>query len=75
MMLVAGLFGGGMVGVLVGKIVGWATHCAADPNTGAPCAWGMYWVYGAAAGTIMLPVVVLLLRRRGRAAARDSERG
>ncbi len=62
-----------MLGVLVAKIVGWATHCVADTNTGAPCAWGMYWFIGAAAGAIAFPTTVLILRRRGRAAAAKSE--
>jgi hypothetical protein len=73
MMLVAGLFGGGMIGVLAGKIVGWARHCSADANTGAPCDWLLYWFVGAVSGALLLPVAVLLLRRRGRAAARKSD--
>lgn len=73
MMLVAGLFGGGMIGVLVGKIAGWAMHCSADADTGAPCNWLMYWFFGALAGTLLLPTTVLLLRRRGRRKARKSD--
>ncbi len=73
--LTAGLFGGGMLGVFAAKIVGWATHCVADPNTGAPCAWGSYWFIGAAAGAIAFPTTVFVLRSRGRAAAAKSDRG
>ncbi len=73
MMLVAGFFGGGMIGVLVGKIVGWARHCTPDADTGAPCAWLMFWFYGAVIGTLILPTIVLVLRRRGRRAARKSD--
>ena len=73
--LVAGLFGGGMLGVLVAKIVGWAQHCSSDPNTGAPCSWGSYWFFGAVAGMLLFPTTVLLLRRRGRRAADKPDRG
>ncbi len=73
MTFVAGLFGGGMLGVLAAKIVGWAQHCSADPNTGAPCAWGLYWLYGAVIGAVLFPTVVLVLKRRGRRAARKSQ--
>ncbi|HET7632447.1 MAG TPA: hypothetical protein VFK16_09045 [Gemmatimonadaceae bacterium] len=66
MTLVAGLFGGGMLGVLVAKIVGWSLHCSRDPNTGAPCNWTRYWFWGAVAGAILFPLVVFLLRYRGR---------
>lgn len=75
MSLVAGLFGGGMLGVLVAKIVGWAHHCSSDPNTGAPCGWGTYWYVGALAGALIFPTGVLLLRRRGRRAVEKSDRG
>ncbi|HEY5220073.1 MAG TPA: hypothetical protein VIJ16_09715 [Gemmatimonadaceae bacterium] len=73
--LVAGLFGGGMLGVLAAKIVGWAQRCVPDVNTGAPCGWGSYWFYGAVAGGVLFPVIVIFLRRRGRAAERQSDRG
>src|SRR5450830_1039236 len=36
---VAGLAGGGMIAVLVAKIVGGAMRCQADAETGAPCDW------------------------------------
>lgn len=69
MTLVAGLFGGGMLGVLAAKIVGWSAHCASDPNTGAPCSWGTYWFIGALAGGVLFPTIVFALRYRGRRAA------
>ena len=74
MTLVAGLFGGGMLGVLVAKIVGWAKQCASDPNTAAPCNWTIFWFFGAVAGAVIFPTTVLFLRSRGRrAAANKSE--
>ena len=69
MTLVAGLFGGGMLGVAVSKMAGWARQCVSDPNTGAPCGWTTYWFYGAVAGGLIFPATVLFLRRRGRRAA------
>jgi hypothetical protein len=67
--LVAGLFGGGMLGVLVAKVVGWAQQCTSDANTGAPCAWTNFWFFGAVAGAVIFPTTVLVLRYRGRRAA------
>src|SRR5512146_2222284 len=72
---VAGFAGGGMIAVLVAKIVGALTHCTADAETGAPCAWGTYWVRGALIGMILLPAVSLWRVRRGRRRAQHSERG
>ncbi|MGH7667898.1 MAG: hypothetical protein ACRENQ_00265 [Gemmatimonadaceae bacterium] len=75
MSLVVGLVGGGMLGVLVAKVVGWAYHCSSDPNTGAPCSWGAYWFFGAVAGALIFPAGVLFLRHRGRRAVEKSDRG
>jgi hypothetical protein len=71
----AGLVGGGMLGVLAAKIVGAVTKCTADADTGAPCDWGTYWKYGAVIGMIGLPVMAIWRLRRGRARARNSDRG
>jgi hypothetical protein len=72
---VAGFAGGGMIAVLIAKLVGALTHCAADSETGAPCGWGTYWVRGALIGMILLPAVSLWRVRRGRQRAQHSERG
>ncbi len=39
---VAGFSGGGMIAVLIAKIVGAATRCAPDAETGPPCNWFTY---------------------------------
>jgi hypothetical protein len=72
---IAGFAGGGMIAVLVAKIVGALTRCAADTETGAPCNWGTYWFRGALIGLILLPSLVLWRYRRGRMRGSNSERG
>lgn len=72
---VAGFAGGGMIAVLIAKLVGALTRCAADAETGAPCSWGTYWVRGALIGMVLLPAVALWRLRRGRQRAQHSERG
>ena len=72
---VAGFAGGGMIAVLMAKIVGALTRCAADPETGAPCDWAMYWVGGALIGMVLLPAVALWRLRRGRERTQNFERG
>lgn len=72
---VAGFAGGGMIAVLIAKIVGALTRCAADAETGAPCNWGRYWFRGALIGMILLPAIALWRLRRGRQRAQHSERG
>lgn len=62
---VAGFFGGGMIAVLVAKIVGSYQGC--KPTEGIPaCNWGQYAMVGMIAGVVLLPLVsiVRLLRRR-----------
>jgi hypothetical protein len=73
--LFAGLAGGGMIAVLIAKIVGVATRCPSDPETGAPCDWFTYAVYGALIGAIVVPTVSIWFLRRSRKRARNSERG
>jgi hypothetical protein len=65
---VAGLFSGGMTGVLVAKIVGGLRRCEAP--TGLPaCDWHVYAGIGMLIGLITLPVLALnRLRRREQAA-------
>lgn len=72
---IAGFWGGGMIAVLIAKLVGALTKCAAEPETGAPCNWFTYAVFGAITGLIVLPSIAIWLLRRGRARARNIERG
>jgi hypothetical protein len=61
----AGFFSGGMVGVLVAKIVGSVQGC--KPAEGLPaCNWWVYAGVGAVLGAVTLPVLALgrLNRRR-----------
>jgi hypothetical protein len=69
-----GFAGGGMIAVLIAKVVGAFARCAADKETGAPCNWYTYAVYGAISGLVLVPVVSLWLFRRGRGRA-NSDRG
>jgi hypothetical protein len=69
---VVGLVAGGMIAVLVAKIVGAAAGCRPDADTGAPCDWSTYWTWGARVGVILLPLIVLWRMRRARA-SRKSE--
>ena len=62
--VVGGFFSGGMIAVLVAKIVGWFRGCT--PETGLPaCDWHVYMIAGALIGVVTLPAGVLWkLRRR-----------
>jgi hypothetical protein len=71
----AGFAGGGMIAVLIAKIVGAATKCSAEADTGAPCNWFTYAVFGAIIGAIVLPTVAITLLRRSRRKLQNSERG
>jgi hypothetical protein len=70
---VVGLVAGGMIAVLVAKIVGATTGCRPDADTGAPCDWSAYWTWGARIGVVLFPLIVLWRMRRSRAASRKSE--
>lgn len=60
--LVAGLFSGGMIGVLIAKIVGSARNC--EPLTGLPaCDWHVYAGVGMLIGAVTLPVLALVRLR------------
>jgi len=75
---VVGLVGGGMIAVLLAKIVGGIRGCAPDAETGAPCGWTTYWTFGAWVGLIALPTLAIWRMRRGEkreAASRNSETG
>jgi hypothetical protein len=67
-----------MIAVLIAKIVGAATKCAAETETGAPCNWFTYAVFGAVIGAVVVPAISIWFFRRGRrlsARARTIERG
>ena len=70
---VAGLAGGGMIAVLVAKIVGGIRGCGADAETGAPCDWSIYWTWGARIGLFLVPAIVLWRMRKVRRAPRNPE--
>jgi hypothetical protein len=70
---VVGLVAGGMIAVLVAKIVGAASGCRPDVETGAPCDWSLYWTWGARIGVILVPVIVLWRMRKVRTASRNSK--
>ena len=62
---VIGLIGGGMIAVLVAKVVGAFQGCVPDNETGAPCGWTTYWTWGARIGLVAVPTVALWRMRRG----------
>jgi hypothetical protein len=66
-----GFAGGGMIAVLIAKIVGALQRCTPDKDTGAPCSWLTYAVYGMVIGTILVPTISIWFFRRGRARANN----
>jgi hypothetical protein len=64
---VSGAVASGMIAVLLAKMVGWATKCAPDAETGAPSDWATFWVRGAAICLVLVPTVVIWRMRRARA--------
>jgi len=69
---VAGLFSGGMMGVLVAKVIGGVTRCEAP--TGLPaCDWHVYAGIGMLIGVITLPVLALNRLRRSERATGESD--
>jgi hypothetical protein len=73
--VIAGFAGGGMIAVLIAKIVGAATRCPSEVETGAPCNWFTYAVFGAIAGAVILPALTISSLRRARRRMQNSERG
>ena len=73
MTAIAGLVAGGMIAVLIAKIVGSLQGCKPDAETGAPCDWTTYWTWGARIGLVLLPTVVIMRMRKARAASRNSK--
>lgn len=68
---IVGLVGGGMIAVFIAKVVGGLTSCGAEPDSGAPCGWTVYWTWGARIGVVLVPAVSILLLRRGRQRPRN----
>jgi hypothetical protein len=61
----AGFFSGGMIAVLIGKMVGSMQGCR--PVAGLPaCNWWVYAGVGAVAGAVTLPVIALRRLNRSR---------
>jgi hypothetical protein len=69
---VAGWFSGGMVGVLVSRIVASLTHAPSCPDI-PTCDWAQYALAGAILGLVTLPTMVFLRLRRSDAQASNSE--
>ncbi len=69
---IAGLFSGGMMGVLVAKVVGGVRRCEAP--TGLPaCDWHVYAGIGMLIGLITLPVLALNRLRRSEQATGERD--
>ena len=63
--LLIGFFGGGMIAMMVGKVVDGINGC--KPADGTPvCEWWKYFYTGAVAGAVLLPSVALYRLRRAR---------
>jgi hypothetical protein len=71
--VIAGFAGGGMIGVLVAKFIGFAQRCPAESETGAPCNWFTFAVFGAMIGAVLLPIIAISLLRRARRRTNNSE--
>ncbi|HJQ21181.1 MAG TPA: hypothetical protein VJ867_12600 [Gemmatimonadaceae bacterium] len=70
MTIIVGFFGGGMIAMLVGKVVDGITGC--KPDAGLPvCSWWRYWWAGGFIGGVLLPTVAIRRLRRGRATPAD----
>jgi hypothetical protein len=68
----AGFFGGGMIGVFVGWIVGHLTGCR--PPEGFPiCNFHRYWVPGMFIGAILLPTVAISRLRQNAGSSTRAE--
>jgi hypothetical protein len=61
-----GFWGGGMIAVLVAKIVGFVTKCPGG-SRGEPCSWWIYARVGMILGAVLLPTIALWKLRRGSA--------
>lgn len=70
-----GFAGGGMIAVLIAKLVGGLSRCAPDKDTGAPCNWLTYAFFGMVIGTLVVPTLSIWFFRRGRVRAANNDRG
>jgi hypothetical protein len=61
---VAGFFGGGMIGVFVGWIVGHARRCVPPPDSFPICDFFPYWLTGMVLGAILVPAVAITRLRQ-----------
>jgi hypothetical protein len=71
--VIAGFAGGGMIGVLIAKIAGAAQRCPTEAETGAPCNWFTFAVFGALIGAVLLPTIAISSVRRARRRTSNSE--
>lgn len=72
----AGFFGGGMIGVFVGWIVGLVQRCRPPEGTFPICNIHPYWFTGMVLGAILLPTVTIWRLKTGDARSDvSSERG
>jgi hypothetical protein len=70
---VSGLMAFGVIAVLLAKGVGYASGCAPDAETGAPCNWLTYAIRGGLLGMILIPTIVIWRMRKARSAHTNSE--
>lgn len=68
----AGLFSGGMVMVLVAKMIGGLRGCDAGPGLPA-CDWHLYAAVGMLIGVVTLPVLALNRLRKSESRGREKE--
>ena len=61
---VAGFFGGGMIGVFIGWIVGHVTGCRPAPDAFPICNFFPYWIAGMFGGALLVPTVAITRLRR-----------
>jgi hypothetical protein len=67
-----GFWSGGMIGVLIGKVVGAVQKCPSGDN-GQPCNWQVYALVGMIVGLVSLPTIALWRMRSSRSAASNPE--
>ncbi len=68
---VAGFFGGGMIGVFVGWIVGHLTGCR-PPEEFPICNFHAYWLPGMLIGAVLLPTLAISRLRQSAGGPPDS---
>jgi hypothetical protein len=71
----AGFFGGGMIGVFVGWIVGHLRRCTPPPNTFPICDFFPYWIAGMIVGAVLVPTVAITRLRRSRRHRESGDEG